>query len=245
MRVPKTADLVAARLRRQIVRGDLAAGDSLPPETALIEQFEISRPTLREAFRVLESEGLNIIRRGAHGGARVQPPSPAVGARYAGLVLQYEGATVEDVLTARAFVETPAAGMLARNRTAEQIAELERLLVESDPFSKGEAPEKMHHQHVFHEAIPRLSGSKSLALMAQMLSEVILAAGVSYASAPTNPEEREAMWRASQRAHERLVELVRDRDAQGAEELWRSHLVAGGEVLVRDRPRTAVVDLID
>ncbi|EIV96383.1 transcriptional regulator, partial [Frankia sp. QA3] len=58
VRVPKTAELVAAHLRRQIVRGELHEGDALPPEAVLMEQFGVSRPTLREAFRVLESEAL-------------------------------------------------------------------------------------------------------------------------------------------------------------------------------------------
>ena len=65
MRIPKMAELVAAHLRRQIVRGDLQEGDALPPETVLMEQFGVSRPTLREAFRVLESEALISVRRGA------------------------------------------------------------------------------------------------------------------------------------------------------------------------------------
>ncbi|MCK9903482.1 GntR family transcriptional regulator, partial [Frankia sp. Cpl3] len=52
IRVPKTAELVAAQLRRQIVRGELVEGDALPPEAVLMEQFGVSRPTLREAFRV-------------------------------------------------------------------------------------------------------------------------------------------------------------------------------------------------
>ena len=65
VKVPKTAELVAAQLRRQIVRGDLREGDALPPEATLMEQFAVSRPTLREAFRVLESEALISVRRGA------------------------------------------------------------------------------------------------------------------------------------------------------------------------------------
>src|SRR4051794_39864856 len=53
IRVPKTAELVAAQLRRQIIKGELREGESLAPESILMEQFGVSRPTLREAFRVL------------------------------------------------------------------------------------------------------------------------------------------------------------------------------------------------
>jgi DNA-binding FadR family transcriptional regulator len=113
LRVPKTAELVASHVRRRIVLGELTEGDALPSESALMEEFEISRPTLREAFRILESEGLITVRRGARGGARVQEPSSDVVARYAGLVLQHRGATVADVLNARVIVEAPAARMLA------------------------------------------------------------------------------------------------------------------------------------
>ena len=94
VRVPKTAELVAAHLRRQIVRNELHEGDALPPEAVLMAQFGVSRPTLREAFRVLEAEGLISVRRGAHGGARVHTPDVDVAARYAGLVLEHRGATL-------------------------------------------------------------------------------------------------------------------------------------------------------
>jgi DNA-binding FadR family transcriptional regulator len=85
------AELVAQQLRRQIIRGELPEGAALPSEAALMTRFGVSRPTLREAFRVLESEGLINVRRGAHGGARVQVPSGEAAARYAGLVLEFRG----------------------------------------------------------------------------------------------------------------------------------------------------------
>ena len=120
VRVPKTAELVAAHIRRRIVRGELKEGDALPPESALMDEFAISRPTLREAFRILESEGLITVRRGARGGARVQIPTSEVAARYAGLVLQHRGTTLADVLDARVIVEAPAAGIVAGRRGSRQ-----------------------------------------------------------------------------------------------------------------------------
>ena len=121
VRVPKTAELVAAHVRKQIVRGDLRQGDALPTETALMEEYSISRPTLREAFRILESEGLIIVRRGARGGARVLEPSPDAAARYAGLVLQHRGTTLLDVLDVRVMVEAPAARLVASDPTTNTV----------------------------------------------------------------------------------------------------------------------------
>src|ERR1700742_2157648 len=100
LRVPKAAELIASQLRREIVRGDLGENEALPPQSALMEQFMVSRPTLREAFRILESEGLLSVRRGAHGGARVHKPKPDVAARYAAHVLQSQGTLLSDVFAA-------------------------------------------------------------------------------------------------------------------------------------------------
>src|SRR5215207_5471314 len=106
-RVPKTAELVARRLRQQIVGRVLLEGDALPSEVMLTEEFGVSRPTLREAFRVLEAEGLITVRRGARGGARVHAPNTDVAARYAGLVLEHQGTTLADVYAARVLLQAP------------------------------------------------------------------------------------------------------------------------------------------
>src|SRR5215469_13170744 len=88
VRAPKTSELIAAQLRRQIVRGAVKPGEKLPPETRLMEQFGVSRPTIREAFRILETERLITVRPGSRGGAQVVAPDPTVAARYVGLLLQ-------------------------------------------------------------------------------------------------------------------------------------------------------------
>ena len=60
----KAADVVAAALRRRIILGELQEGEALPPETA---DLGVSKPTLRQAIRILESESLVSVRRGSRG----------------------------------------------------------------------------------------------------------------------------------------------------------------------------------
>src|ERR1700687_1458657 len=105
IRSPKTAELVARTLRRMVVDGQLKDGDFLPHETELMAHFHVSRPTLREAVRVLESERLVEVRRGSRTGARVRVPGPEIVARPAGLLLELSGTTLADVMTARIAIE--------------------------------------------------------------------------------------------------------------------------------------------
>ena len=97
----KMSHLVAGELRRQIVRGQIAPGDTLPSEAELIKVLDVSRDTLREALRMLESESLIYIRRGRHGGAVVRRADLRAVARYVALLLQIRQATLDDVHEAR------------------------------------------------------------------------------------------------------------------------------------------------
>src|SRR5580692_11725280 len=123
LRAAKTGEMIAAYLRGKIVRGELAEGDSLPSEAELMHQFEVSRPTLREAFRILETESLIQIKRGARG-ARITAPRVEVAARYVGLIMQISGTTLADVYEARTLVEPEAVALLAQRRSDRDIADL-------------------------------------------------------------------------------------------------------------------------
>src|SRR3954454_17932628 len=133
VRVPKTAELVAAELRRRIVAGDLDEGDALPPEALLRETFGVSRPTLREAYRVLESEGLIEVHRGARGGARVRVPNDEAAARYAGLVLEHRGATLADFCAVRTLIEPLLAPRIAHRCQPSDLAPLRAAMAAAEP----------------------------------------------------------------------------------------------------------------
>ena len=75
----KMSDQVAAQIRRMIARGELVDGDWLPTEAELIRQFGVSRPTLREAFRLLEGDSLVTIQARAPGRRAGDPARPGRG----------------------------------------------------------------------------------------------------------------------------------------------------------------------
>ena len=70
-RRPRVADIVADSLRDRVLSGELADGDLLPRQEQLVADFGVSQPSLREAFRILETEGLVSIIRGNAGGAQI------------------------------------------------------------------------------------------------------------------------------------------------------------------------------
>ncbi len=244
VRVPKTAELVAANLRRQIVRGELQPGDALPSESALMEQFGISRPTLREAFRVLESEQLISVRRGAHGGARVSAPNSEVAARYAGLILEYRGATLGDVYQAAEFIEPQCARRLATRHTPADIGRLHEAIA-AEKAALNNPLALVDAQDAFHALLVELTGNQTLILLSGMLRYIVDRANASQVaqvaaatSAPT-PQARKG-----HRAHVKLVGLIEGGMADEAEKLWQRHL-SGAEDFVNAAGTKSVLDLLD
>lgn len=227
LRIPKAAELIAAHLRRQIVRHELSENEELPSEAALMSKFDVSRPTLREAYRILESEGLISVRRGARGGARVHMPRADVAARYAASVLQANGVLLSDVYDARTLIETPAAATLAARQSAEDIATLrlihaEAAAIEGDPVKYLEA----HHR--FHNAVVDLAGNQTVALLARMIDAIIDAADYQLVKSRLADESEIRAGHRAQRSHAKFMDLIESGDSIGAEELWRKHLSEAG-----------------
>src|SRR5688572_23946846 len=173
IRIPKAAELVADTLRRRIITGDYAADELLPQESALMETFHVARTTIRDAFRILESEGLLVVRRGAGGGGRVRPPSIPMVANYAGVVLQVRGTTLEDVHQARIMIETPIAGMLAaRSDDGEMLASL-RAALDAEAAAFDDPVELSRAEGRFHQRLVQLAGSKTVELLSSVANRII------------------------------------------------------------------------
>ena len=249
VRAPKTAELIASHLRGQIVRGELATGQILPSEGALMEAFGVSRPTLREAFRILETESLINVRRGSRGGARVVAPDVAVAARYVGLLLQVTRTTIADVQQARMVIEPAAAGLLASRRTRADLDDLTSCLADLAALTDGAgafagAEAWLRATQRFGELILERAGNQTLAVQAAVLRE-IMATHLRTAVLRTfdRPGGREDL-RKTVKSCRKLVLLLDARDAEGAQRHWRAHLEAEARARLRgDAGPAAVVDL--
>jgi len=240
VRAPKTSELIADQLRRQIVRGAVKPGEKLPPETQLMEQFGVSRPTIREAFRILETERLIVVRPGSRGGAQVVAPDLTVAARYFGLLLQLQGATIADVYEARKIAEPACAGMLALRRTEQDIADLAAVVAEIESAIEArdglvlDPAQWSRLTHRFHELIMQRSGNKTLALQGAVLRDIVAThIELRVSRGFDEPESPERIRRAV-RSYKKLLTLIEERDADGARRLWRSHMESAAAYLLKD-----------
>ena len=241
VRVPKGPDLAARELRRQIITGELREDDTLPPATALARALGVSVPTLREAVRILEAESLLTVRRGVKGGITVRRPDVSVAARYTGTLLQAIGTTVDDVNIARRVIEPAAVRMLANEHTPQVIDRLRELTdAEADAVTDARFASMAAH---FHGELVSLTGNQTLAVMNNMLREILEA----HIGRPTRPRTPQAQAETNSRAvrsHVRLVELIDAADADAAVDHWTRHLIAVDELVASRHPRKSLLDLL-
>jgi DNA-binding FadR family transcriptional regulator len=247
LRAPKTAELIAADLRRQIVRGDLASGATLPSEVQLMEQYGVSRPTLREAFRILETESLITVRRGSRGGAQVLTPDVSVAARYVGVLLQLQGTTIDDVYEARLVAEPYCARLLARRRTKQDLADLRaciedlRRVVDAGPKAVPDPGRWSGLTYRFHELMVERSGNKTLAVQSAVLQDIVATHLRLTVAQSFGESENPARFQRVIRSYEKFVRLVEERDADAAEDHWRRHMVEAAKFLFRSETRSRPV----
>ncbi|WEK42375.1 MAG: FCD domain-containing protein [Candidatus Sphingomonas colombiensis] len=226
IRVPKTSELVADQIRGQIVRGELREGDYLPPEGQLLTTLGISRPTLREAFRILEAEALISVVRGSRTGAKVHKPSVDLVSRYAGYVLQSKGTSIADLYDARLAIEPHVVRRLALARDPEaiarlreEVARLEKMLGEEKfvDFIAGVSE--------FHRVLIELSGNNTIIFINQLLHQLIAAHQADYIQRHPRPatEHRKSMT-IGPRSYIKLIDLIEAGAVEEAIDHWRLHL---------------------
>jgi DNA-binding FadR family transcriptional regulator len=225
----KVSHLLAGDLRRQILTGQLAADQQLPPEAELTAQLQISRETLREALRILESQQLVEIKRGRGGGAVVRRPGLDAVARYVTLLLQLRRTTLTHLEEVRTVIEPPAAELLAAQAGFDDIETLVTLhdaeRAARDPLSFVTA------MSAFDQAVIELSGNRTLAVIAGVFRDIY--AGQVYSSIDsTDVSSAEHIARRVIVSHSAFLDAARRRDRLLAQNTWSDYLFTTHKMLV-------------
>lgn len=252
IRTPKTAELVAVRLRSRIVHGELTAGDVLPTEAQLMEEFGVSRPTLREAVRILETESLIGSRRGTRGGATIMTPDIGVAARYVGLILQLQGTTVADVYEARTVSEPYCARLLAENHTDDDMADLRTLVANLRELTTGDLGNSAAMYRwsalttAFHQLITQRAGNNTLAAQSGVLQDIVRTHHEQTLAKGARMKDPAKYLNRACRSFEKLVGLIDACDGPGAQNHWTAHMQVAGRGLFRESAGDkTIVDLFD
>jgi DNA-binding FadR family transcriptional regulator len=241
--VPRAAEVVAARLRGRILNGELRDGDELPPEAQMLAEFGVSRPTLREALWILETEGLFHTRRGKRGGGVVHTPTPETAAYHVGLVLQLHQADLDDVASARAVLEPACAALAAERDDREALAgALDAAVDESEQLLESPA-EFTQAALRFHEVLVSRSGNQTITLLVGILETIWGTHERRWAQTASDEGDypEVALRRQVVKAHRRIAQLIRAGDAEGAARETRKHLAASQRFAATEGSRAVEV----
>lgn len=212
---PSAAEAIAQSLRLQII-GDLSDGDHIGSAEGLAKRFEVSVPTIRQAMRVLESEGLVGVRPGNSGGFFASTPSVRVVSRSASALLRRQGAHVADLLSCAELIGPEVAALAAANpdESARQ-----RFASYVDEAWADEAD--MTTDTLFeialrvHRLLAELCSSPSLALFGSVLIDLV--ADLQPAVAPViSPELLKAYTQQLRDGHKLLASAIKKANVAAA-----------------------------
>jgi DNA-binding FadR family transcriptional regulator len=233
--VPKASDVLAERLRNLIVEGHFSPGDLLPTERELVVEAGLSRTSVRDALRVLESEGLISTKAGRTGGSMVTLPGRASVARSVELFVRTHGIRLDSLLECRVAVEPTLARLAALKRTDAQLAEMTEIHRQF-VASVDDVPDYKRINLDWHLAIARASGNEPLTALMEAIATPIRDAQ-DYRHV-TTPDLRAA----AVKAHTVILKAIADRDGDAAFKRMERHVTAYREVATKPEAiRKAVV----
>jgi len=219
----KVALDIIRQVRQSILEGKLRPGDRLPPEKELVQSFGVSKHSLREALRALESMGFLSIRKGAGGGAVVLEVDMKTTRDSIFNFLHFRNVSVEDLSEVRKIFEPH----LAR-RAAERISkgDLERLEIAHercrDALLRGE---NIYIREIeFHRALAEAGGNPVLVLIQDFVNNVLenlkldLRPGLGFLEQSVD-------------GHQRILEAVKAGDGDRAADEMHRHLCQVGDSL--------------
>ena len=223
-RTEKVSEVIA----REIVRDSrgLEPGTMLPREAKLLERYQVGRASLREALRLLEVQGLIVIRPGPGGGPMIAQADSEHFGRMASLYFHMCGATYLDTLDARLIIEPVVVGIIAERQDPDHLQVLREYLESSEAASAAgpqSAPAEIFTEAQeeraleFHAMLMGMARNPVVTLMAQSLQSLLAAPRPGSTHEFENLEEVTVV-------HDQIARAIVDGDREQAERLMRDHM---------------------
>lgn len=229
----KAPQQIIHQVRTAILEGKLHPGDKLPSEQELTEHFGVSRQTLREAMRSLESLGLLDIRAGANGGAFVCEVDMETTRSSLANFLHFKNVSIQHISEIRKVLEPYAAGVAARNMSDKDIKRLKSLQDACrKALTRGDTAELRKNEIRFHRAIANCTGNPVLIFILDFIENLL--EDVKNILQPDETFSREVVD-----SHQRIWEALKKRDAElAANEMLRdvSQVETALARLAEDKP---------
>jgi len=205
---------IVSKIRDMIEGGKLKTGDQLPTERELAEAFKVSRPSVREALRALESQGFLVSRQG-DGTYVSQQPIELIIEPFASVITK-EKYDQQELFEMRRLIEPQLAFLAAERATPEEIAEMEKLVAiqedELDGVYSGLNPDQ-----TLHDVLTRSSKNKILISIMENLMDSLTESRDKYLQV----EDREQR---SLARHKDILDAIKLRDSELAARIMREHL---------------------
>src|SRR6201985_1688353 len=215
--VGRISEIIVEQIRLLMRQGQLKPGDRLPPDRDLCERFGVSRVTVREALRMLESSGVVETRVGARGGAFVTAPSSnRVGEGLADL-LTLSVIDAADVTEVRMILEVGIVPLVCERATEEDLADLRKICERSEQALR-ERNYPMDMSLEFHTRVAAAAHTPAVSMLVESFRGPIL---MSLEQAKSAAPE---MGKLGTQEHERFIEAVGRRDAEAATTIMAQHL---------------------
>jgi DNA-binding FadR family transcriptional regulator len=219
--IPNRAIALARRIRREVVESGWPVGTVLGSEDELARRYEVGRPVLRQAARLLEHQSVAMMRRGPGGGLVVIEPDADSVTEAIALYLQYRDVTPRFVFDARTALELACVQTATEQLTETGIAQLREML---DREASAVVEDAMAHAQDFHAAIAALTGNAAMQLFVRSLGRLTHERTVT----PHNPQQQADDLRL---AHRRIAEAIIAGDASLARHRMLRHLQGIAEYL--------------
>lgn len=204
---------IVEQVEEAVGRGELRPGQRLPSERELTVQFGTSRATVREALRVLESNGVVRSRPGDPNGPEILPVTSGQLTKQMRRLARADGLTLSQLLVSRMMLDSTANRLAATLRTEAQLAEMEAAIARMREAVEGGYASFSEADFAFHEAIARASGNTLIQVCNAVVRDTVLSL---ISEKIAHARNSKALMRRSLGHHEQVLDAIRAGDGAAA-----------------------------